>query len=582
MQTKNNLKKRLNIRKTKKNQRGGAKGKGNGKTNASGNNNNAAQSPSPKRPRLSLVEAALADTEPLLQEPLLHSDEINDDEYGYQANNENNYESSTNNNRPMTYEPMEPPQLKEKKIHPLRHYLLRRSNPPAHPLLDRLTESKFLSRGTFGCGFSPPLLCEEPCEVSECKDDIPRISKLMTEREANKEKSIYESLNIESLENWNQYFIAKPYMCSPKKPLPPHVLRECVLDPSKPLNPDLMKLLIFENGGPSLYKLVKSTNISLYKILVGLKNILEGVELLNLNGIFHFDIKFDNIVTGLKTPHNHFRLIDFGLSNKGKFFSNVNRTDIKYPDQLTQVMATPSPRGAQEAAAAMVPITPTRTTKATNLVTPAPKVRIEVNTPTIFRIFPIYQFFINEIFLSETESITDDEYELLSRKFVETFLTVDDLTVKEVLLFYSQPESGILLPNTDENMSENFTRLKRIMDKVYLTLFKEKTLGEREKHFQEMFKTLDIFSFGLLLYHLSRRRYITVPEVGDVLRVNTEIKNQIKIFLSNYCLLDPDPFKHIHNITQIKRGFNQMVYLIEGLTREIPAVFNPVTLDIKA
>ena len=55
-------------------------------------------------------------------------------------------------------------------------------------------------------------------------------------------------------------------------------------------------------------------------ILKNLLNIAQGLSLFATHKICHFDIKDDNIVTGLNEPYkindlntNNFRLIDFGL-----------------------------------------------------------------------------------------------------------------------------------------------------------------------------------------------------------------------------------------------------------------------------
>ncbi len=207
---------------------------------------------------------------------------------------------------------------------------------PAPPVAAK--PPKFIGEGSYGCVYSPPLQCSDPCVDERCKTGI---SKLMHVNDALKEQSEYTRNNLDDLDPESKYYFKKPYICDPKLPLhsnsnlPNKDGMSCTISKLEMPN---KKLLIYDNGGIDLYKLyinlinycIRNKNteqliINLKYILSKLQNVFDGVAKLNENNIYHFDIKVENIVTGINESNidfknlptdNTFRIIDFGLANK--------------------------------------------------------------------------------------------------------------------------------------------------------------------------------------------------------------------------------------------------------------------------
>ncbi len=172
-----------------------------------------------------------------------------------------------------------------------------------------LGNSKLIGKGTSGCVFSPPLKCDHPnCSDLRCFNGV---SKIMNYRKAELEIKMYEILNVDEIDKEMVFHIGAPHLCVPKIE---HVPSMCSFI-SKPLG-----LLIYENGGENAFNVLNRINNQQeslknknFKIFFNnLKHILLGLKLFHNNRISHFDIKLDNIVTGLNNIN--FRLIDFGLS----------------------------------------------------------------------------------------------------------------------------------------------------------------------------------------------------------------------------------------------------------------------------
>ena len=172
----------------------------------------------------------------------------------------------------------------------------------------------------------------------------------MSEQDANNEKGEYIKHNLEIIDPTSKYYFKAPYMCDPKLPL--HVNTNL---PNKngqscsKLEMPNKKLLFYDNGGIDSYNLIidmfrnyeKTKNVVVFRnnlryYLKKLQNVFDGIAKLNENNIYHFDIKPENIVTGiinrdidfkqLNIGDNVFRLIDFGLAHK--FENNVLQPEL--------------------------------------------------------------------------------------------------------------------------------------------------------------------------------------------------------------------------------------------------------------
>jgi len=410
---------------------------------------------------------------------------------------------------------------------------IRMEDPPPHPRFDIQIPHKFMARGTYGCGFYPPIQCKEECRDTKCKDNIPRVSKLMGKSDADKEEAVYTKLNLDDIENGSNYFITSPYKCTPNDSFDIETSGCTLKIPKKS-----QTLLLYENGGYDLMLLNRKFNASLLFILRGLTNILEGIQILNSNGIYHFDIKSDNIVSGI-IPDQHisseitpkFKFIDFGLAynykneKKIRFIHTVKKEDIQPVVDETQPMNSPENHTNAK------------------METPMPVIK----TPIIIRIFPVYQFFITKAF--ENNDLSEEEYQLLLNKFIDTFLTVEDITVDLVRRYY------LSLQLFDFNRTDNFNTPYN--KKTLLDLFsKIKESYTRTLEIQKQISdTFDIYSFGLVLL-----KFAFIQEDKQ-----TPLHKSILDFIIENNILHPNVFKHlsiedvVHNykvfMTEVERRF---------------------------
>jgi serine/threonine protein kinase len=202
------------------------------------------------------------------------------------------------------------------------------------PVIPEMKQNRFINEGTYGCVYAPPFKCTIPCEEERCKNGI---AKLMFPLNAKKELDSYRILDLASIDQEGRFHIKSPHSCEPVLPeiLPPSTVGNRKCSKTKDFAEVKPRMLIFDNGGMDLYDFLKvgASNFEgtgmKYKehilfILEKLENIFIGVTEFNMNGLFHFDIKLENIVTNIKKvdfthrlgDKNIFKLIDFGLAEK--------------------------------------------------------------------------------------------------------------------------------------------------------------------------------------------------------------------------------------------------------------------------
>ena len=175
--------------------------------------------------------------------------------------------------------------------------------------------------GLDGCVYKPGF-----CKTTHKYPERDYISKVMKKGRAKAESEItnYIHLNLIALDPEMKYFISNPELCelSQSDSFKFEMARkelECknIQKPYYAAN--------YIDGGEDLYVILDSIYtmyenndylplIEWNNLFFALYNIFEGIQLLNKNGIYHMDVKPDNIVYDTSSNPPQFKLIDFGLT----------------------------------------------------------------------------------------------------------------------------------------------------------------------------------------------------------------------------------------------------------------------------
>lgn len=171
---------------------------------------------------------------------------------------------------------------------------------------------KYIGHGSYGCAYAKPGI--------RCMGDpvVPNniISKIMDYKEGIQEfdtrKYVYP------LDPYQQYFLYPVRICHPDYQTPEeereNPYKICPSLQDKQYAPVLIQLMY---GGFSYDKLKEFGRLTYRRIgdiLLGWRNLFEGLDILHSNNIAHIDIKPANIV--ISPESNHSRLIDFGMTVK--------------------------------------------------------------------------------------------------------------------------------------------------------------------------------------------------------------------------------------------------------------------------
>jgi serine/threonine protein kinase len=182
---------------------------------------------------------------------------------------------------------------------------------------------KMVSKGAYGCGFIPALICQGNAER-----ELNGFSKLMRTKDAEEEWKVRSV--ISQIDPQQKYSLYPTRMCSldMNRTSGYNNINSCGEQFLSNLNAatfkeDLQtkyKILQMPAGGTSLsnLKLSPKERIPFFKTL---KNLFNGLIIMHSNDFYHLDIKPDNIMvvkseTGEHTP----RFIDFGLSRTTEEF----------------------------------------------------------------------------------------------------------------------------------------------------------------------------------------------------------------------------------------------------------------------
>jgi serine/threonine protein kinase len=152
------------------------------------------------------------------------------------------------------------------------------------------------------------------------------ISKVMVRGrgKADREMDKYRQLDLSNLDPKMEYFISKPKLCE-LDATDSRLFESARRDQDCRLIRPPYVALNYINGGTDLHVILgdirdsydSDNHLPLDKwndYFFALKNIFVGLQLLHENGIYHMDVKPDNIVYDATQDPPQFKLIDFGLS----------------------------------------------------------------------------------------------------------------------------------------------------------------------------------------------------------------------------------------------------------------------------
>lgn len=199
------------------------------------------------------------------------------------------------------------------------------------------TKNNNIFCGAHGCVITKNYCCL-PDKI--CPDKITKI--FFNIKERNEEFVKYTTeLKLNAIDNEEKYFIGNAEECNikfneldePQKSKLLDKINNCnnynPYNPNYPLENTQIQNTFFNgisytNGGLSLLKFIEDETNTLklkdfIKILQALGNVFEGLVLLHTNGIYHLDLKPENIVIKEEGDAYHCRIIDFGDSFVSQF-----------------------------------------------------------------------------------------------------------------------------------------------------------------------------------------------------------------------------------------------------------------------
>jgi len=182
-----------------------------------------------------------------------------------------------------------------------------------------------LGRGSYGCVFSPPLVCKSSKGPPLHGTSIDKLATIAT---AEQEYDIGK--RIRSLPLWKHYFLIAESICepAPARDQPDKSFRDCkIVDPE---HMDRYRLLRMRYGGRSLtsYRMDFAKH-SMYDFA---RHLIEGGAILTLFGIAHMDLHSSNVVVD---SENVPRIIDFNLAVDVKH--KKMRLSREYMPELVQI-----------------------------------------------------------------------------------------------------------------------------------------------------------------------------------------------------------------------------------------------------
>jgi serine/threonine protein kinase len=171
-----------------------------------------------------------------------------------------------------------------------------------------------LGKGSYGCVFSPPLLCkEDERPISRSTDNkLLDLTNKSIDKIANRSTAEHEfklAKRIQTLPLWKNYYIIADSICEPAPAYKQidQSFKDCkIVDPG---HLDRYRLLRMRYGGKVLHSYrMDFIKHSFYEFA---RHLIEGGAILTLFGIIHMDLHGSNVVVdSLNVP----RIIDFNLA----------------------------------------------------------------------------------------------------------------------------------------------------------------------------------------------------------------------------------------------------------------------------
>ena len=201
-----------------------------------------------------------------------------------------------------------------------------------YPIQSQHTGGELLSKGIYGCVFTPPLKCKNNTSSENPKGDA-TLTKILSKNEAILETGV--SRRILQIPLWKNYFIVAESVCktpAPRAEQTEKELEKCTILKGKRL--DGFSLLSMRFGGVplSVYKYELQT-FSLFNFIT---HLLEAGSLLTINGIVHRDLHENNIVVDRNGVP---RIIDFNISIDTSH--RIRASDIRHEVNLNIFQESP-------------------------------------------------------------------------------------------------------------------------------------------------------------------------------------------------------------------------------------------------
>ena len=159
-----------------------------------------------------------------------------------------------------------------------------------------------IGQGSAGCVYKPIFSCDPSAPmVGDIRKlhSLNTVSKITDAHRADDELNVYQNMKLDELDPAELFHIGNPLKC---KPL--NITNDC---PAVKTG-DVLQL-IYNDGGVNVKSI--EPELEIIQALIGISNVIHGIDIMHNTGRYHFDIKPENIVMDKRGTC---RLIDFGLS----------------------------------------------------------------------------------------------------------------------------------------------------------------------------------------------------------------------------------------------------------------------------